>query len=394
MPSLKPLNWSSPGAGTHPMKGGGGRRGAGLHPMTQLAALGDHGDVLLAEALTKTRDKLQRRGETTMQSSKPPKAPPPPPPPTPKRDLWSWDSEVRIQLGAHAALRWLWTEGGVLWLIQPELAPPNAPSKLQGSASELLCIDVPSDSPVFELQTPRVIAAASARGDVMAEILTQQHEFWPFFAAITRLEAESAPRTMELLAVAYRMATAVTMEIKNALACPRPIDLSVHVGPCIPTPGHASLPAGHAVVAFLFAALLPRLLGKAGPKRTQRRQQLLRLAHRISHNRVVAGLHFPVDAVAGRLLGEVLADYFIAVCGAAKSCDGGGRMGVRTECEGFDRHAELPRDSEVRDGRWPDSVIAACDITLPVKSLPVRSQTTLKRMWEAARVELGQLKLG
>ena len=24
MPSFKPLNWSSPGAGIHPMKGGGG----------------------------------------------------------------------------------------------------------------------------------------------------------------------------------------------------------------------------------------------------------------------------------------------------------------------------------------------------------------------------------
>ena len=361
--------------------------------MTQLAAPGDHGDVLLAEALTKTRDKLQRRGETTMQPSKLAKAPPLPPPQ--KRDLWSWDSEVRIQLGANEALRWLWTQGGTLWLVQPELAPPQAPNKLQGSASPLLCIDVPSDSPVFERQTQRVIAAASARGDVMAEILTQQLEFWPFFAAITRLEAEAAPRTMELLAVAYRMATAVTMEIKNALACPRPIDLSVHVGPCIPTPGHASLPAGHAVVAFLFAALLPRLLSKAGPKRAQqRRQQFLRLAHRISHNRVVAGLHFPIDAVAGRLLGEALADYFIAVCGAAKSCDGGGRMGVNTACKDFDVHAALPRDSEVRDGRWPESVVAACDITLPEEPLSVQPQEALKALWKAARTELEQLKLG
>jgi hypothetical protein len=72
------------------------------------------------------------------------------------------------------------------------------------------------------------------------------------------------------------------------------------------------LPSGHATEAFLVATWLRRLVPSANPENTA--EQLRLQAGRIATNRVIAGVHFPVDSVAGRLLGETLAEYLIARC--------------------------------------------------------------------------------
>jgi hypothetical protein len=41
--------------------------------------------------------------------------------------------------------------------------------------------------------------------------------------------------------------------------------------------------------------------------------QLYKQARRISVNRVVAGVHFPIDAPAGQMLGTTLGEYFLCV---------------------------------------------------------------------------------
>jgi len=84
----------------------------------------------------------------------------------------------------------------------------------------------------------------------------------------------------------------------------------------ITTPGHGSFPMGHATQAYAVAYVLKHLL-KLNPQRRRHRgliDQLDRQAARIATNRVIAGMHFPVDSMAGRMLGVALGEYFVGRC--------------------------------------------------------------------------------
>ena len=93
------------------------------------------------------------------------------------------------------------------------------------------------------------------------------------------------------------------------------IEYSSQVQPMLLTPAHGSLPSGHGTESFAAAATLLAVLRASGVASYADEiyaTQLLRLASRITINRTVAGLHFPIDNVAGALLGLTLGDYFVA----------------------------------------------------------------------------------
>jgi hypothetical protein len=87
-------------------------------------------------------------------------------------------------------------------------------------------------------------------------------------------------------------------------------EFSPQILPMIQTPGHGSFPAGHAAESFMLATVLSALMEAKQPDRNDR---LARLAARISVNRVIAGMHFPVDLAAGLVLGLAVARYFVAL---------------------------------------------------------------------------------
>jgi membrane-associated phospholipid phosphatase len=73
---------------------------------------------------------------------------------------------------------------------------------------------------------------------------------------------------------------------------------------------YPSFPAGHAVQAYLISYLLayslPKLPQQYAPEDNLEGASgvLFDLAERVSVNRIVAGLHYPTDIVAGRALGR------------------------------------------------------------------------------------------
>ena len=104
--------------------------------------------------------------------------------------------------------------------------------------------------------------------------------------------------------------------MKHELAVPRPSELSPFVQPILQTPGWAALPSGHATEAFMFARLAVVLLGLDVQISKDTSDVLLRQAASITDNRVCAGLHYPMDGICGRLLGETLAEFVLCRAGA------------------------------------------------------------------------------
>ena len=185
----------------------------------------------------------------------------------------------------------------------------------------LVAMISPSDT-IFKKQLNLVDGYADLREDRAAEILAQLTPPVAFWSSITNLHPQRHRFTVELLDSALRLAGYVEQRFKHALACLRPVELSPQVQPMILTPGHGALPSGHGTEAHLAAWLLWTLMNQK-PHDVLWRVQLLRQAARVTINRTIAGVHFPVDSAAGQLLGFSLAEYFLM------RCNGGGNYKLR-----------------------------------------------------------------
>jgi hypothetical protein len=201
----------------------------------------------------------------------------------------------------------------------------------------------------FIQQLDTVFSFAELRAERSGEILSQAVPQTSYWSAIAGLTPERHRHTLELLGIGLRFAMMVVMRFKFLLNCPRPIEYSPLVQPIILTPGYSAFPSGHATEGYFAAELLaalaqtdgnePLLLGDQelaaptpnsslaanltsphkNPAAAGLRGQLHRLAYRVAENRVVAGLHFPVDSMAGQLLGLALARYFVWSCTVASA---------------------------------------------------------------------------
>ncbi|CAN0103791.1 unnamed protein product, partial [Chrysoparadoxa australica] len=142
------------------------------------------------------------------------------------------------------------------------------------------------------------------RSDRLAEIYHQTGDIISFFGALGFLDNGRRKYTLLLLEAVRSVAVHVETLAKFIGRQKRPIDYAMEVQPMIQTPDHSSFPSGHALEAFAIATVLHRLsdTGSAVDGIRDNARPFL-LAHRISTNRTVAGVHFPVDSLAGAFLG-------------------------------------------------------------------------------------------
>jgi hypothetical protein len=165
----------------------------------------------------------------------------------------------------------------------------------------------------FQQQMPLVLSWAELRDERAVEVLAQIDPQYAFWSSIVCLHPERTRRTLELINMMLQLCVYVEMRFKQAMGCYRPVEYNAQAQPMITTPGHGSFPMGHATQAYAVAHLLKQLL-QLHPQFPTVIDQLDRQAARIATNRVIAGMHFPVDSMAGRMLGVALGEYFVGRC--------------------------------------------------------------------------------
>jgi hypothetical protein len=181
---------------------------------------------------------------------------------------------------------------------------PNGVVKLDGT--EVFNMFGPVPGTVFESQADAVIRAKDLRSDRMPEIVEQQSDVLSFYGGLLQLNGISQPWVLELLHSVLEAAMSVVAQIKYAIPFPRPVDLMRDAAPIIQTPQHSTMPSGHAAEGYAAAYVLSRLAGNSDAETITELNLFLRMAARIAVNRTVAGVHFPMDSMAGACLGITL----------------------------------------------------------------------------------------
>ena len=171
----------------------------------------------------------------------------------------------------------------------------------------------------FAAQMPVLRVLADLREDRFPEILEQVDDLLSFYGAILQLDDSQRKWTIELLEAVVRLAILVEMPLKHGFRAPRPNLFSTRLQPPIQTPTHGSYPSGHATEAYAIATVLQALSGGApAAKAVADRALLFQLAYRIAENRMVVGVHFPFDSVAGAVLGVTLGEWVVAAATGGK----------------------------------------------------------------------------
>jgi hypothetical protein len=119
----------------------------------------------------------------------------------------------------------------------------------------------------------------------------------PIFEKNGLLNAQTHPRTAELVEMIQDEAAHFIYREKGKYERARPHQLEPRIEPIIPVPAHPAYPSGHGGQSWAAALVLSDL-------DPGNRDAYQRLALDIAHRREIGGVHYPMDAVAGRKIAE------------------------------------------------------------------------------------------
>ena len=119
------------------------------------------------------------------------------------------------------------------------------------------------------------------------------------------------PNVFLLVAAAALTTQVVTSVLKLVFGRDRPPAVVLDPKPLLEVPTTSSFPSGHASTSFACAYVLSRLAPRLTPA-------FYALAVLISLSRVYVGVHYPLDVLAGALLGTLVAIALLRLLGALR----------------------------------------------------------------------------
>jgi PAP2 superfamily len=162
------------------------------------------------------------------------------------------------------------------------------------------------DGDRLENEVRHILDLAPEREERFMEVMDQDNadDAVNYWLGMLQISPARNPAAYLMLRVGRRIGEHVVMCLKGHFRSPRPSQLSPALVPMIDPPATPSFPAGHAVQAYLMSYLLAYSLPNIPQQRLSdidaAEGPLFELAYRVSQNRIVAGVHFPTDIVAGR----------------------------------------------------------------------------------------------
>jgi undecaprenyl-diphosphatase len=114
------------------------------------------------------------------------------------------------------------------------------------------------------------------------------------------------PSLFVFVAVGDAAAQGISGLLKSLIQRDRPPLVYPHPAPLVHTPLTHAFPSGHATTSFACATILARSWPRAAPA-------FFVLAAAIAFSRVYVGVHWPLDVIAGAVLGVAIALLLLAV---------------------------------------------------------------------------------
>jgi acid phosphatase (class A) len=117
------------------------------------------------------------------------------------------------------------------------------------------------------------------------------------------IDPASAPAAYELIRVGRRIGEVVVMCLKHHFREARPSQVCPAIVPMIDPPITPAFPAGHALQSHLISKLI-----EAAERPFVQPDMLYALSKRLADNRIIAGLHYPLDNEAGVIAANLVFD--------------------------------------------------------------------------------------